>query len=181
MKTTRQKGVLTSLKIVIVITNCLLALQYMLGMIVNLFATLPFDQIDLKSGSFVEKTGIAFGYARTSPFLALQLHWLNACLLIVSSIALLILGVKSHQKVVWILALALSLIFTVATVSGAAFIAYAGSNYYSFSMATAFLIASILAVFLLFSIFSHKKMKTQRDKKPQESVEERSSRATANR
>ncbi len=75
----------------------------------------------------------------------------------------------------------LSLIFSVATVSGAAFIAYAGSNYYSFSMATAFIIAAILAVFLLFSIFSQKKMKTQIEKEPQESVEERSSRATANR
>ncbi len=181
MKTPRQQGVLAPLKIVIVITNCLIVLQFLLGMIVNLFYTIPFDQIDLKSGSFVEKTGIAFGYARTSSILSLQLHWLNACLLILTSIALIILGVKSHNKMVWIPALMLSLIFSVATVSGAAFIAYAGSNYYSFSMATAFLIASILAVFLLFYIFSNKKMKTQLDKEPQESVEERSSRATAYR
>jgi len=181
MKTIRQPRVLVALKIVIVATNCLLILQFLLGMIVNLFASIPFDQIDLQSGSFVEKTGIAFGYARTSPFLALQLHWLNACLLILASITLLILGVKAHQKVVWILALALGLILTVATLSGAAFIAYAGSNYNSFSMATAFIIAAILAVFLLFAIFSHKKMKTHTEKVHQELVVERSSTEVANR
>jgi predicted membrane protein len=150
-------------------------------MIVNLFATIPFDQIDVNRGSFVERTGIAFGYARTSPTLALQLHWLNACLLILASIALIILGVKAHKKVVWILSLALGLILTVATVSGAAFIAYAGSNYYSFSMATAFIIAAILAVFLLFAIFSHQKKNTPREKEPQEPVVERSSTEVANR
>ena len=61
------------------------------GMIVNLFATIPFDQIDVAGGSFIEKTGLAFGYARTSPTLSLQLHWLNACLLILASVTLLIL------------------------------------------------------------------------------------------
>jgi len=181
MKTTQRQDVILPLKIVIVTTNSLLVLQFLLGMIVNLFYALPFDTIDLKSGSFAEKTGLAFAYARTSTILALQLHWLNACLLILASIALIILGVKAHQKMVWILALALSLIFTVASVSGAAFIAYAGSNYYSFSMATAFIIACILAIFLLFSIFSQKKMKTQIDKEPRESVVERSSKETANR
>jgi hypothetical protein len=109
------------------------------------------------------------------------LHWLNACLLILASITLLILGVKAHQKVIWILALAMGLILTVATVSGAAFIAYAGSNYYSFSMATAFLIAAILAVFLLFAIFSRKKMHIGREKEPQEPLVERSSTELANR
>ncbi len=65
---------IVALKIVIVTTNCLLVFQFLLGMIVNLFFTIPFDQIDVTSGSFVEKTGLAFGYARTSPILALQLH-----------------------------------------------------------------------------------------------------------
>jgi succinate dehydrogenase hydrophobic anchor subunit len=57
----------------------------------------------------------------------------------------------------------------------------AGSNNYSFSMATALIIAAILAVFLLFSIFSHKKMKIPREKEPQEPVVERSSTEVANR
>ena len=171
MKTTRQQRVLVALKIVIVATNCLLILQFLLGMIVNLFSNIPFDQTDVSSGSFVEKTGLAFGYARTSPFLALQLHWLNACLLILASIALIILGVRAQKKLVWILAFLLSVIFSVATVSGAAFIAYAGSNYYSFSMATAFIIAAILAVFLLFAIFSKRKVKTPTYQGPQESFE----------
>ena len=160
MKTTRQKGVLAPLKIVIVITNCLLVFQFLLGTMVNLFASLPFETIDVKSSSFLAKTGLAFAYARTSPILSLQLHWLNACFLIVASIALIILGVKAQKKGVWILAVLLSVIFSVATVSGAAFIAYAGNNYYSFSMATAFITAAILAVFLLFSIFSTGKRKT---------------------
>jgi hypothetical protein len=181
MNTTQRQDVRLPLKIVIVTMNSLLVLQFLLGMIVNLFYALPFDTIVGKSGSFAEKMGVAFAYARTSTILALQLHWLNACLLILTSIALIILGVKAHQKMVWILAVALSLIFTIATVSGAAFIASAGSNYYSFSMATAFLIAYILAIFLLFSLFSQKKMKTQREKEPQESVIERSSKETANR
>ena len=154
MKTTRQQRVLVALKIAIVTTNCLLVLQFLLGMIVNLFATIPFNQIDVTGGSFVEKSGLAFGYARTSPLLALQLHWLNACLLILASIALIILGVKVQRKLVWILAFLLCVIFSAATVSGAAFIAYAGSNYYSFTMATAFIIAAVLAVCLLFAIFS---------------------------
>ena len=146
---------LLSLRILIILINCLLVLQYMLGMILNLFATLPFAAIDIKSSVFVEKTGIALGYARTSSILALQLHWLNASVLILLSITLIILGVKSHKKSVWILSIILCLIFSAATVSGAAFLAYAGSNSYSFSMATAFIIASILSVFLLVSAFSH--------------------------
>ena len=181
MQTTRQSRVLVALKIVIVAASCLLVLQFLLGMLVNLFATIPFDQIDLTSGSFVEKTGIAFGYARTSPILSLQLHWLNACLLILASIALIILGVKAQKKLIWILSLALSLFLTIATVSGAAFIAYAGSNYYSFSMATAFILAAILAVFLLFAIFSQKGMKTPGEKEAPEPVVERSSTEVANR
>jgi len=48
-------------------------------------------------------------------------------------------------------------------------------------MAPAFIIASILAVFLLFYIFSYKKMKTQREIEPQEPVVERSSTEVANR
>jgi hypothetical protein len=150
-------------------------------MIVNLFATIPFDQIDVKSGSFVEKTGLAFGYARTSPLLPLQLHWLNACLLILASIVLVILGVKAKKKIVWILALVLSVIFSVATVSGAAFIAYAGSNYYSFALATAFIIAAVLAVCLLFAIFSKRKLKTTTYQGPQESFESMSSGKIANK
>ncbi len=181
MKTIRQQRVLVALKIVIVTTSCLLVLQFLLGMIVNLFATIPFNQIDVTSGSFVEKTGLAFGYARTSPLLALQLHWLNACLLICARIALIILGVKAQKKLAWILALLLSLIFSVATVSGAAFIAYAGSNYYSFAMATAFIIAAMLAVFLLFAIFSKRKVKTTTYQGPQESFESMPSGETANR
>ncbi len=172
MKTTRQHGALAPLKIVIVTTNCLLVLQFLLGTIVNLFGTLPFDTIDVKSSSFLEKTGLAFAYARTSPILSLQLHWLNACLLILASIGLIILGVKAQKKMVWILAVLLSVIFSVATVSGAAFLAYAGNNYYSFSMATAFITAAILAVFLLFSIFSNGKGKIQTEKRSQERVGE---------
>jgi hypothetical protein len=48
-------------------------------------------------------------------------------------------------------------------------------------MATAFLIAAILAVFLLFAIFSRKKMHVGREKEPQEPVVERSSTELANR
>ena len=139
---------------------------------VNLFASLPFETIDVKSSSFLEKTGVAFAYARTSPILSLQLHWLNACLLIVASIALIILGVKAQKKVGWRLAVLLSVLLSVAPVSGAAFIAYAGNNYYSFSMATACIIAAILAVFLLFSIFSTGKGKIQTEKGSQERVGE---------
>src|SRR5258708_38071316 len=118
-----------------------MCLEFFVGDVCKFFLGFSFDSIDLKRGSFAEKTGLAFAYARTSTILALQLHWLNACLLILTSIALIILGVKAHQKMVWILAVALSLIFTIATVSGAAFIASTGSNYYSFSMATPFIIA----------------------------------------
>jgi hypothetical protein len=154
MKATRQQSVPASLKAVMVITNCLLVVQFLLGMAVNLFLNIPFDQIDAKDGSFVERTGLGFGYARTAPFLPLQLHWPDACLLILASIISIILGVKAHKKMVWIPAVLLSVILSVAAVSSAAFIAYAGNNYYAFSMATAFITAAILAVCLLFASFS---------------------------
>ncbi len=162
MNTTGRHAVLLSVRICIISINCLLVLQYLFGMIVNLFATIPFDAIDIKSSVFVEKTGIALGYARTSSILALQLHWLDASLLILLSITLIILGVKSHKKLVWILASILCLIFSVATVSGAAFLAYAGNSSFSFSMATAFIIASILAVFLLLYAFPIKYLRQER-------------------
>lgn len=179
MKATRPQGVPTPLKIVIVTINCLLVLQYLLGMIVNLFDTLPFATIDLKRGSFLEKTGMGFAYARTSPILSLQLHWLNASLLIVASIVLIILGAKARNKVVWLLALLLSLIFSVATVSGASFIAYEGNNYYSFSMATAFIVASIFAVFLL--LYAFVSGQRQRPQGPQPRDEEIAPGRAANR
>jgi len=172
MKTTRQQHQLRPLKTSIVITNCLLVVQYILGMTINLFYNIPFDSIDLKNGSFVEKTGLAFGYARTSGFLSLQLHWLDACLLIVMSIILFVLGIKVRAKVVWVISILLFLIFSVATVSGAAFIAYAGSNYYSFSMATAFILASILSVYLLFYAFTsaHRTFLVPLDKPAQSAI-----------
>jgi len=157
MQTMRQQRVQSSIKVILIFLNCLLVLQYVLGMIVNLFGDIPFDQIEKNTGSFLEKTGLAFGYARISPFLALQLHWLNACLLILASIALIILGAIVHKKTIWILALLLSLIFSAATISGASFIAYAGNDYYSFSMAVAFIIAFIIDIFLLFSVFVSRK------------------------
>lgn len=166
MRTTKQQYQLRPIKVFVVITNCLLVVQYILGMTINLFYNIPFDSIDLKDGSFVAKTGLAFGYARTSDFLSLQLHWLDACLLIIMSIILFALGIKVRAKIVWKASLLLFLIFSVATVSGAAFIAYAGSNYYSFSMATAFIIASILCVYLLFYVYTntHRMVLTPLDK-----------------
>lgn len=128
----------------------------MLGMILNLFASIPFDTINIKSGSFLEKTGLALGYARTSGVLALQLHWLNASVLILLSIVLIILGLKAHKKILWILAILLCVIFSVATISGGAFIAYAANDYYSFSMATAFIVATVISIWLLFSAFSRR-------------------------
>lgn len=157
MKITIQHNISFSLKVTVVIINCLLVVQYMLGMLLNLFLSIPFDRVDLRRGSFIEKIGLAFGYARTSAITALQLHWLNASLLILTSLVLLILSVKAGKTFVWILALILVLIFSLATVSGAAFIAYAGNNYYSFSMATAFIIASIISTYLLFYLLATKK------------------------
>lgn len=149
MKTTVEYNISFFIKVMVVIINSLLVVQYMLGILLNLFYNIPFDTVDLKKGSFIEKTGLAFGYARTSAITTLQLHWLNASILILASFILLILGIKAGKTLVWVLTLILVLIFSVATISGAAFIAYAGNNYYSFSMATAFIIASIISVCLL--------------------------------
>ncbi len=169
MKTTRQQSMPSALRIIIISINCLLVLQYMFGMILNLFSLISFDTFDIKGGVFLEKIGLALGYARTSSILALQLHWLDASLLILLSMTLIILGVKYHQKIVWIPSIILCLIFSAATVSGAAFLAYAGNNYYSFSMATAFIIASMLSVFLLFAAFSRRVSQT-REKRVDEAI-----------
>ena len=149
MKRTEQHHMSVFIRSLIVIINILLVVQYLFGMLLNLFYNIPFDTIDLKKGSFIEKTGLAFGYARTSAIIILQLHWLNASILILASLILLVLSIKASKTFIWILALMLTLIFSIATVSGAAFIAYAGNNYYSFSMAAAFIIASIISTCLL--------------------------------
>jgi hypothetical protein len=144
---TLQQGL--TLRNLVLTINGLLVLQYLLGMIVNLFATLPFDRIDPLAGSFLQRTGAGFAFAREAAFLPLQLHWLNACLLILASLVLLVAGIRARRRMVWALALTLLVIFSVATVSGAAFIGYAGNNYYSLSMATAFIVATAVSVFLL--------------------------------
>lgn len=156
MHTGTQGRILTA---TVLTLNCLLVVQYLLGMTINLFATIPFDTIAPHASSFWEKTGLGFAYAREAAFLPLQLHWLTASLLILASLVVLVTGVRSHRKVVWGLALVLFVIFAVATFSGAAFIGYAGNSYYSLSMATAFILASIVSVFLLFHVLTHRQAK----------------------
>jgi hypothetical protein len=141
-----------TLRNLVLTINGLLLVQYLLGITVNLFATLPFDRIDPAAGSFLQRTGAGFAFAREAAFLPLQLHWLDASLLILASLVLLVGGVRARRRLIWALALTLFLIFSVATLSGAAFIGYAGNNVYSLSMATAFIVATAVSVFLLVQV-----------------------------
>jgi hypothetical protein len=151
-----------TLRNLVLTINDLLIVQYLLGITVNLFATIPFDRIDPFAGSFLQRTGAGFAFAREAAFLPLQLHWLDASLLILASLVLLIAGVRARRRLIWALALTLWVTFSVATVSGAAFIGYAGNNYYSLSMATAFIVATAISVFLLVHVLRDSTARDQR-------------------
>lgn len=58
----------------VLLINGLLVFQYLLGMMINLFATIPLDTNDAPARSFLERTGLGFAYAREAAFLPLQLH-----------------------------------------------------------------------------------------------------------
>lgn len=120
----------------------LLAVQFILGMTLNLFMTFP-----TYPGNIVQSNDYALLFAQ---YPILLLHFVLGFLLLIATIAALVFSLRSavpHMKIIGILGF-LSVLF--ALISGLVFVHYAfQNNFYSYTMSLGF-IAAILAYFAMF-------------------------------
>lgn len=120
----------------------LLALQFLLGMVVNLFVTIPSSHPGTNAPEYF--SGVAAGVAWT---LAhgdwwLRLHALDGPLLFLDGLALIWLAVASRRRA-WIVASVLGCIGTIAAgFNGASFLNY-GHNFSSLLMSIGFFLATV--------------------------------------
>ncbi|MGH7141215.1 MAG: hypothetical protein ACREGH_01085 [Minisyncoccia bacterium] len=141
-----------ALKILSVLLVVFLVLQYVLGMVVNMFDN--FNNLQIPGNSFFEKIGLAYAYVHSSAAgIVLELHFFNACFLLAIALILMIVGIRKHIRYVWVYSLLILITLFVAANSGAAFLASSQNDYYSLSMALSFLLGFGLSLVLCIRIF----------------------------
>lgn len=131
-------------------TLALLAAQFILGMVLNLFVTLPRTHPG-QQGNYFVRSGHTFGWAITvGGGVALFLHVLVALVLLGSSISLFVRAVKSHKQF-WIWVSGIGLLGILAAFSnGLAFLDF-NHDSSSFIMAMGYILATVsygMGVFL---------------------------------
>jgi hypothetical protein len=123
-----------------VVTLALLAVQYLFGMTVNLFVTIPASHPGSNADNYFSGVaqGVAWAIAHGAGFL--QLHATFGLLLVAAAIALLVLAIRSRRRA-WIVATSIALLTILgAGFNGASFLNY-NHDFSSMIMASLFLIA----------------------------------------
>ncbi len=120
----------------------LLAVQFLVGMVVNLFVQLPDTHPGAQAGDYFSGVAQGVSWAIGAGALPLQVHVVIGLLLLVTSLAILGLAIASRQRT-WIVAAVLGWIgITAAGFNGASFLNY-GHDFSSMLMATGFLVAIV--------------------------------------
>lgn len=120
----------------------LLAIQFLAGMVVNLFVTLPAVHSGTNAPEYF--SGVAQGvvWALTAGGWELQLHAVLGLVLFLAAIALLLLAIAARQRA-WIISAGIGLLGIMAAgFNGASFLNY-GHDFSSLLMSIGFLVAVV--------------------------------------
>ena len=130
------------LRTVVVITLILLAVQFLIGMVVNLYVQIPSVHPGADASDYFVGVVQGIGWVLEHGTLALWIHTTVGLLLVLASFILLGLAIVSRQRV-WILISVLGLLGIVgAGFNGASFLNY-GHDFSSLIMSSGFLLAVI--------------------------------------
>jgi hypothetical protein len=120
----------------------LLAIQFLLGMAVNLFVTVPAVHPGRNAPEYFSGVAVGVAWALGHADIWLRLHAIDGLLLFVDSLALIWLAVAARKRA-WIVASVLGWFGTMAAgFNGASFMNY-GHDFSSLLMAIGFLMAAI--------------------------------------
>lgn len=120
----------------------LLALQFLLGMVTNLYVPIPASHPGSNADNYFVGVLQGLGWAMTHGEWALQLHVLMGLWLILMSFALIGVAYRAHERV-WMISAPISVFgMLVAGFNGASFINY-GQNLSSLLMSVGFLTALV--------------------------------------
>jgi hypothetical protein len=118
----------------------LLAIQFLAGMVVNLFVQLPGAHPGAQAGEYFSGVVQGVGWALAAGPLPLQVHVVLGLLLLVASLAILALAIVSRRRV-WIVTTVLGWVGIMAAgFNGASFLNY-GHDFSSLLMSIGFLLA----------------------------------------
>lgn len=135
-----------------------LALQFILGMILNMFVTLP-SKHPGQTGNYFVRSGHSFGWAITfGGGLTLFLHVIVAIGLLLGSVAFIVRAAKAHSKLwLWVSSVAFIGIIT-AFSHGLAFLDF-NNDVDSFIMAMGYIVATVAYVTGIFTELQAKSKK----------------------
>ena len=127
---------------VVVITLLLLAVQFLIGMVVNLYVQVPSVHPGAQAPEYFTGVVQGIGWVLVHGTLALWIHTVVGLLLVFASFILLGLAIASRQRI-WIIASVLGLMGILgAGFNGASFLNY-GHDFSSLIMSACFLLAVI--------------------------------------
>ncbi len=133
----------SSLRVLDAILLVLLGAQFLIGMLVNLFVTVPSAHPGVNPSNYFVGVAQAVAWALFNAPWALLIHVVIGLLLFLLSIVLLVLAIASRRRA-WITISILGLIGIMgAGFNGASFMNYGGLNISSLLMAVGFLLAAI--------------------------------------
>lgn len=123
-----------------IVTLVLLAVQYLFGMAVNLFVTIPTSHPGTNASDYFSGVGQGVSWAIAHGAGVLQLHATLGLLLLVAAVALLVMAIRARRRA-WIVATSIGLLSILgAGFNGASFLNY-NHDFSSMIMASLFLIA----------------------------------------
>jgi hypothetical protein len=122
------------------LTLLLLAVQFLIGMVVNLFVTVPATHPGAQAPNYFVGVAQGVAWALASSTWSLKLHAVVGLLLFLAALALIGLAIVARRRA-WIVAAVLGLLGIMAAgFNGASFMNY-GENFSSLLMSVGFLVA----------------------------------------
>lgn len=132
----------------------LLALQFVFGMIANLFVTIPASHPGSSGSDYLSQSASSLGWALSNSGGVIEAHAGFALLIVIGMIALFIRTLPTHKKSLIWLSLVAALAAIGAFMNGLSFVDY-GHDFSSLIMALCWLVAVLSLVAVIFVLERH--------------------------
>jgi hypothetical protein len=132
-----------SLRLLTILMLLLLAVQFLLGMVVNLFVQVPSIHPGVGASNYFQGVVQGVAWALVHAPLGLLVHAIVGLLLFLTSLILIGFAIASRRRA-WIIVSVIGLIGIMAAgFNGASFMNYGGHNFSSLLMSIGFLLAAV--------------------------------------